>query len=245
MHLSKLQNVFGQKQLSPLRSPYKVPVNHGGGNLLGQIILVTFCTCLNMKQITYIQNTTKAWILHFLIKDWIQRGPACAPNLTSFNHVVFSIVFHEHHGHIFMVASVEKTKAKCYQISSKSGQSYDLWLQLIEGGLGLAEMGYDATEYESYYKLAGMRYERYERYERYDNEGEYDFWWMYEYSWLGWDWVRCNAKSNQVGFRQKLTTGWNSISPGTVDTQIWLTLWNPDDTFTRINLGRSIERLPL
>ena len=93
MHLSKLQNVFGQKQLSPLRSPYKVPVNHGGGNLLGQIILVTFCTCLNMKQITYIQNTTKAWILHFLIKDWIQLGPACAPNLTSFNHVVFSIVF--------------------------------------------------------------------------------------------------------------------------------------------------------
>ena len=93
VHLSKLQNVFGQKQLSPLRSPYKVPVNHGGFNLLGQIILVTFCTCLNMKQITYIQNTTKAWILHFLIKDWIQLGPACAPNLTSFNHVVFSIVF--------------------------------------------------------------------------------------------------------------------------------------------------------
>ena len=101
MHLSELQNVFGQKQLSPLRSPYKVPVNHGGGNLLGQIILVTFCTCLNMKQITYIQNTTKAWILHFLIKDWIQLGPACAPNLTSFNHVVFSIVFHGHHDHIF------------------------------------------------------------------------------------------------------------------------------------------------
>ena len=114
MHLSELQNVFGQKQLSPLRSPYKVPVNHGGGNLLGQIILVTFCTCLNMKQITYIQNTTKAWILHFLIKDWIQLGPACAPNLTSFNHVVFSIVFFMDIMIIFlMVASGEKTKAKC------------------------------------------------------------------------------------------------------------------------------------
>ena len=37
----------------------------------------------------------------------------------------------------------------------------------------MAEMGYDATEYESYYKLAGMRYEGYEGY---DYEGEYDFW---------------------------------------------------------------------